>query len=78
MVDHHYQKDGYYNTVFTGNRDPTQLQANFCETDSLLFRSFNDTITFTIKGESSRSRRPEMASLRMFAASPAVSRKNDI
>ena len=56
MVDHHYQKDGYYNTVFTGNRAPTQRQENFCETDSLLCvldRSFNDAITFTIKGESS-------------------------
>lgn len=35
-MDRRYQKDGYYNMVFTSNRDPAQWQENFCENDSLL------------------------------------------
>ena len=44
MVDRRYQKDGYYNMVFTSNRDPAQWQENFCENDSLLI-PFNLVLT---------------------------------
>ena len=75
MVDRRYQKDGYYNMVFTSNRDPAQWQENFCENDSLLCaldRIFDDAIVFSIKGESFRGRRLETVSLRSSAASPAA------
>lgn len=75
MVDRRYQKDGYYNMVFTSNRDPAQWQENFCENDSLLCaldRIFDDAIVFSIKGESFRGRRFETVSLRSSAASPAA------
>ena len=65
MVDRRYQKDGYYNMVFTSNRDPAQWQENFCENDSLLCaldRIFDDAIVFAIKGESFRGRRLETVS----------------
>lgn len=76
MVDRRYQKEGYYNMVFTSNRDPAQWQENFCENDALLCaldRIFDDAIVFTIKGESFRGRRLETVSLRTTAASPAAS-----
>lgn len=75
MVDRRYQKDGYYNMVFTSNRDPAQWQENFCENDSLLCaldRIFDDAIVFSIKGESFRGHRLETVSLRSSAASPAA------
>ena len=83
MVDRRYQKDGYYNMVFTSNRDPAQWQENFCENDSLLCaldRIFDDAIVFSIKGESFRGRRLETVSLRSSAASPtaAPSQKSGI
>ena len=55
MVDRRYQKEGYSNMVFTGNRDPAQWKENFCENDALLCaldRIFDDAVVFTIKGES--------------------------
>lgn len=72
MVDRRYQKDGYYNMVFTSNRDPAQWQENFCENDSLLCaldRIFDDAIVFAIKGESFRGRHLETVSLRSSATS---------
>lgn len=35
MVDRRCQKDGYYNMVFTANRNPFQWKENFSENDSL-------------------------------------------
>ena len=81
MVDRRYQKDGYYNMVFTSNRDPAHWQENFSENDSLLCtldRIFDDAIVFAIKGESFRGRRLETVSLRTTAAFPATRPKNDI
>lgn len=72
MVDRRYQKDGYFNMVFTSNRDPAQWQENFCDSDSLLCaldRIFDDAVVFTIKGESFRGRKLEAVSLRTAAAS---------
>lgn len=80
MVDRRYQKDGYYNMVFTSNRDPAQWQENFCENDSLLCaldRIFDDAIVFAIKGESFRGRRLETVSLRTTAAASANGPRND-
>ena len=80
MVDRRYQKDGYYNMVFTSNRDPAQWQENFCENDSLLCaldRIFDDAIVFAIKGESFRGRRLETVSLRTTAAVSANGPRND-
>ncbi|MCC8045416.1 MAG: ATP-binding protein [Clostridiales bacterium] len=75
MVDRRYQKDGYYNMVFTSNRDPAQWQENFSESDSLLCaldRIFDDAVVFTIKGESFRGRKLETVSLRTAAATPTA------
>ena len=75
MVDRRYQKDGYYNMVFTSNRDPAQWQENFSENDSLLCaldRIFDDAIVFAMKGESFRGKRLETVSLRMTAAAAAA------
>ena len=82
MVDRRYQKEGYYNMVFTSNRDPSQWHENFRESDALLCaldRIFDDAIVFTIKGEGFRGRRLETVSLRTNVASPAVptSKKDD-
>lgn len=80
MVDRRYQKDGYYNMVFTSNRNPAQWQENFCENDSLLCaldRIFDDAIVFAIKGESFRGRRLETVSLRTTAAVSANGPRND-
>lgn len=74
MVDRRYQKEGYFNMVFTSNRDPAQWQENFCESDSLLCaldRIFDDAVVFTIKGESFRGRGLETVSLRTSAAPSA-------
>ena len=75
MVDRRYQKDGYYNMVFTSNRDPARWQENFSENDSLLCaldRIFDDAIVFAMKGESFRGKRLETVSLRMTAAAAAA------
>lgn len=67
MVDRRYQKDGYYNMVFTSNRDPSEWRENFCEKDSLLCaldRIFDDAIVFAIKGDSFRGKRLQKVSLR--------------
>ena len=72
LVDRRYQKDGYFDMVFTSNRDPAQWQENFCESDSLLCaldRIFDDAVVFTIKGESFRGRKLETVSLRSSANS---------
>ena len=75
MVDRRYQKDGYYNMVFTSNRYPARWQENFSENDSLLCaldRIFDDAIVFAMKGESFRGKRLETVSLRMTAAAAAA------
>ena len=72
LVDRRYQKDGYFDMVFTSNRDPAQWQENFCESDSLLCaldRISDDAVVFTIKGESFRGRKLETVSLRSSANS---------
>lgn len=70
LVDRRYQKEGYSNMVFTSNRDPSQWQENFCESDALLCaldRIFDNAVVFTIKGESFRGRKLEAVSLRSSA-----------
>ena len=83
MVDRRYQKDGYYNMVFTSNRDPAQWQENFSENDSLLCaldRIFDDAIVFAMKGESFRGKRLETVSLRMTASAaiPYAESRNEV
>lgn len=66
MIDRRYNKEGYYNIVFTSNKNPAQWRENFNEDDALLCaldRIFDDATVFTIKGESHRGKNLEKVSL---------------
>ena len=83
MVDRRYQKDGYYNMVFTSNRDPARWQENFSENDSLLCaldRIFDDAIVFAMKGESFRASdwRPSPCGSTAAAAAAHTESRNEV
>ena len=66
LIDRRYNKEGYFNIVFTSNKNPMQWRDNFNEDDALLCaldRIFDDASVFTIRGESHRGKNLEKISL---------------
>ena len=66
LIDRRYNKEGYFNIVFTSNKNPMQWRENFNEDDALLCaldRIFDDASVFTIRGESHRGKNMEKISL---------------
>ena len=66
LIDRRYNKEGYFNTIFTSNKNPALWKDNFQEDDSLLCaldRIFDDATVFTIRGESFRGKNLEKVML---------------
>ena len=66
LIDRRYQKEGYFNMVFTSNKNPALWREDFDEDTTLhcaLDRIFDDAIVFVLRGESFRGRKLETVSL---------------
>ncbi len=66
LIDRRYYKEGFFNIVFTSNKNPSVWRGNFNEDDALLCaldRIFDDATVFTIRGESYRGKKLERVAL---------------
>ena len=80
LIDRRYNKEGYFNTVFTSNKNPALWKDNFQEDDSLLCaldRIFDEATVFTLRGESFRGRHLEKVVLQTSRIKESTEAPND-
>jgi len=66
LIDRRYNKEGYFNMVFTSNKNPALWREDFDEDSTLLCaldRIFDDATVFKLRGESFRGKKLETVSL---------------
>lgn len=66
LIDRRYNKEGYFNMIFTSNKNPSLWRENFSEDDTLLCaldRIFDEATVFKFRGESFRGKKLETVSL---------------
>lgn len=77
LMDRRYNKEGYFNVIFTSNKVPALWKDNFEEDDALLCaldRVFDEATVFTFKGQSFRGKKLETINLETSrVASPSSS-----
>ncbi len=66
LIDRRYNKEGYFNIIFTSNKNPSLWRENFNEDTTLLCaldRIFDEATVFKFKGESFRGKKLETIAL---------------
>lgn len=78
LVDRRYGKQGNYNIVFTGNKNPSEWRSNFAEDEALLCsldRIFDMATVFNIRGNSFRGQNLETIALQTTKTITPMSEK---